>query len=59
MKYVTDRCKALGMISLHVLIINVQQLREASCSAPQLTESDGSDFVSGIATNYMFAIICL
>ena len=33
MKYVTYRCKALGMISLHVLIINVQQLREA-CSGP-------------------------
>ena len=33
MRYVTDRCKALGMISLHVLIIYVQQLREA-CSGP-------------------------
>ena len=33
MRYVTDRCKALGMISLHVLIIYVQQLRE-TCSGP-------------------------
>ena len=33
MRYVNDRCKALGMISLDVLIINVQQLREA-CSGP-------------------------